>query len=258
VPSLYITDITNDPTSRSGDWQYGGTAIAPSAVFGTWKSYTKTVDYTQGGLVTLSGANDPAKNGWNLGPGADAPPPGLATQGYTAEVQWNLNDLARQGLLLPGHNYRFYVMVHDGDQNKTGGDVGQASYQVNSPIPAPPANLSGFVFDISSGTPVGMQGIRVTLTGTTSTGQNVTFTAVTAADGSYSFANLAAGTYTVSEDTSQLPSGYNTQAVAGTENPGATVVDGTNQVSSITAIALLSGDNAVNYDFNNYISVPLS
>src|SRR5262249_12817800 len=35
APSLFITDITNDPNSRSGDWQYGGTAIAPSAVYGT-------------------------------------------------------------------------------------------------------------------------------------------------------------------------------------------------------------------------------
>jgi hypothetical protein len=258
TPSLYITDITNDPTSRSGDWQYGGTAIAPSAVFGAWKSFSKTVDYTRGGAVTLTGANDPAQNGWNLGPGADTPPPGLQSSGYTAEVRWNLNDLAKQGLLLPGHNYRFYVMVHDGDQNKTGGDVGQASYQVNSPIPAPPASLSGFVFDTSSGTPVAMPGIRVTLIGTTSTGQNVTFTTVTAADGSYSFANLAPGTYAVSEDTSQLPSGYVSQASAGTENPASTIVDGTNHASSITAITLQSGDNAVNYDFDNWLVGTLS
>jgi hypothetical protein len=261
APSLYITDITNDPTSRSGDWQYGGTAIPPSAVFGTWKSYAKTVNYTQGGLVTLTGANDPAPNGTNLGPGADTPPPGLANGGYTAEVRWNLNDLAREGLLLPGHNYRFYVMVHDGDQNKTGGDVGQASYQVNSPVPvpaSPPASLSGFVFDTSSGTRVGMAGIRVTLTGITSTGQSVTFVAVTAADGSYSFTNLAPGTYSVSEDTTQLPSGYTSQAQAGTENPGLTTVDGTNNVSSITAITLQAGDDAVNYDFLNSLSLPLS
>ena len=27
--------------------------------------------------------------------------------------------------LIPGHLYRLYFMVHDGDQNHTGGDVGQ-------------------------------------------------------------------------------------------------------------------------------------
>jgi hypothetical protein len=36
-PSLFITDTTNDPNNRSGDWQWGGSAYAPSAVFGTWK-----------------------------------------------------------------------------------------------------------------------------------------------------------------------------------------------------------------------------
>jgi hypothetical protein len=256
APSLYITDITNDPTSRSGDWQYGGTAIPPSAVFGTWKSYAKTVDYTQGGLVTLTGATDPAKNGLNLGSGADTPPPGVANEGYTAEVRWNLSDLG----LLPGHNYRFYVMVHDGDQNKTGGDVGQASYQVNSPVPVPvgpPATLSGYVYDTSSGTPVGMQGIRVTLTGITTTGQSVTFVAITLADGSYSFPSLAPGTYAVAEDTTQLPSGYTTQAQAGTENPGLPTPDGTSNASSITDIALVGGDTAVNYDFFNNFFVPV-
>jgi hypothetical protein len=247
APSLYITDITNDPTSRSGDWQYGGTAYAPGAVFGTWKSATETINNALGGAVTVSESVDPAQNGTNLGAGADKPPPGLANSGYTAEVRWNLNDLANQGVLLSGHNYRFYVMVHDGDQNKTGGDVGQASYQVNNPIPAPPATLSGFVYDTSNGPAVPMAGIRVTLTG-----QGVTLTTVTAADGSYGFANLAPGTYAVSEDTSQLPPGYLSQAYAGTENPGG-ATDGTSLTSSITTITLKAGDNGVNYDFDNFL-----
>jgi hypothetical protein len=249
APSLFITDITNDPTSRAGDWQYGGTPIVPSAVFGAWKSFTETISAT--GAITLTGAADPAQNGTNLGAGADVPPPGLQNQGYTAEVRWNLSDLAKAGILLPGHNYRFYVMVHDGDQNKTGGDVGQAAYQVNNPIPAPPATLSGFVFNDTSGAPVGMAGMTVTLTGTTSTGQSVTFTTITAADGSYSFDNLAPGMYTVSEDTTQLPAGYISHTSAGTENPGLTTIDGTNLRSSITNITLQAGDNAVNYDFYN-------
>jgi hypothetical protein len=250
MPSLYITDITNNPNSRSGDWQYGGTAIAPGAVLGAWKSCAETISST--GAITMTVAADPAQNGTNLGAGADKPPPGLANSGYTAEVRWSLSDLAAAGILLPGHNYRFYVMVHDGDQNKTGGDVGQASYQVNNPIPAPPATLSGYVMDTTSGVAVPMQGITVTLTGTTNTNQPVTFTTVTGADGSYSFGNLPPGLYTVSEDTSQLPSGYLSSAQAGTENPGNTTLDGTGLTSSITTITLQAGDNAVNYDFNNF------
>src|SRR5947209_17142424 len=45
-PALFITDITNNPSDTSGDWQNGGTAVAPNAVFGTWKGAVKTVDKT--------------------------------------------------------------------------------------------------------------------------------------------------------------------------------------------------------------------
>ena len=46
-PSLYVTDITNNLNSTAGDWQQGGTPIAPSAVYGTWKSITETIDETK-------------------------------------------------------------------------------------------------------------------------------------------------------------------------------------------------------------------
>ena len=128
-PSLYITDVTNNPNNRSGDWQWGGSAYAPSNVFGAWKGVVRTVDNTTAPpTVTVTCDADPAKNGWNLGPGADAAPTGLTNEGYGAEVRWNLNDLYNAGVLQAGHTYRFYVIVHDGDQNKSGGDCGQASY----------------------------------------------------------------------------------------------------------------------------------
>src|SRR5262249_35978703 len=63
---------------------------------------------------------DPAKNDWNLD-GGDAVPPRLENQGYGAEVRWDVSLLGLQ----PGRIYRLYFMVHDGDQNKDGGDVGQ-------------------------------------------------------------------------------------------------------------------------------------
>lgn len=123
-PALFVTDVT-DPNANplAGDWQYGGTAILPSAVYGTWKAAVKTVDKTRvPPIVTVTPDVDPVKNGWNLGPGSDPVPAGLTGQGWGAEIQWDVSKLG----LIPGHTYRFYFMVHDGDQNKTGGDVGHA------------------------------------------------------------------------------------------------------------------------------------
>ncbi len=145
-PALFVTDTTTDPNARSGDWQMGGTAWNPSAVFGTWKAAVRSVDTTatpNASVVTPDA--DPAKNDWNLG-GGDPLPSDLTTstsspapmmgpngmmmggpmgmsgpkdEGYGAEVRWDL-------VLVPGHSYRIQVMVHDGDQNQVGGDSGEA------------------------------------------------------------------------------------------------------------------------------------
>jgi uncharacterized repeat protein (TIGR01451 family) len=135
APSLFLTDLTVDgATSRAGDWQFGGAGVSPSAVFGTWKSATVLVDHTHSpAATTVTTASDPAKNGFNLGPGADPVPAGVSNLGYVSEVRWSLSDLQNRGLLIPGHTYRFYVMVHDGDQNKSGGDAGQASFTFTFP-----------------------------------------------------------------------------------------------------------------------------
>lgn len=121
-PALFVTDLTADPTSKSGDWQYGGQGVAPHAIFGTWKGAVKTIDRTKATeKISLTPDADPAKNNWNLGPGSDPAPSGLKNEGYGAEARWNVNSLG----LAPGHAYRLQFMVHDGDQNKTGGDSGQ-------------------------------------------------------------------------------------------------------------------------------------
>jgi hypothetical protein len=118
-PALFITDITSDPNSRAGDWQYGGRPRGPNAVFGSWKGAIRTVDATtMPNKITITPDPDPAKNNWNLG-GGDPVPAGLANEGFGAEARWAVP-------LQTGHNYRIQVMVHDGDQNKAGGDSGQA------------------------------------------------------------------------------------------------------------------------------------
>jgi hypothetical protein len=75
-------------------------------------------------LVTVTPDADPAKNNWNLGAG-DAPPTGLTNEGYGAEATWSVDALIDAGIVIPGRLYRVQFMVHDGDQNKTGGDVGE-------------------------------------------------------------------------------------------------------------------------------------
>jgi len=119
-PALFVTDTTDDPTNRSGDWQQGGRPYNPNVLFGTWKAAVRNVDLT----VTPNVADttpdaDPAKNNWNLGGGDPVPASIAKNEGYGAEVRWDL-------VLIPGHSYRMQVMVHDGDQNKVGGDSGEA------------------------------------------------------------------------------------------------------------------------------------
>jgi len=258
APELFITDITNNPTSLAGDWQYGGTGYAPNAVFGTWKGAVKTVNYTTSTpTVTVTCLSDPAQNSWNLGAGSDAPPSGLHNEGYGTEVRWNLDALYQQGILLPGHTYRFYVMVHDGDQNKTGGDAGQAAY--NYTYPGPSSNslvtsLSGTVFSDNNGTGVfgagdsGLPTMTVTLTGTDANGKQVFLQTTTDANGNYTFTGLTASDangYTLTV----TPSGayMNGQATPGTVNGN---TDGTSpQFGVISGITLSTGNQGTNYNF---------
>ena len=145
-PSLFITDIFNTnsipPNPRSGDWQYHGdqTLNNPDDIFGTWKGAARIIDHTVSPATEgVTPDADPTKNNWHLGTcggGAtcDDAPLGLTNQGYGAEVRWDVANLKltdttdpNYGLaLIPGHTYRFQFIVHDGDQNKVGGDTGQA------------------------------------------------------------------------------------------------------------------------------------
>jgi hypothetical protein len=118
-PVLFITDLTANVQSRAGDWQQGGRPLGPNAVFGSWKAALRTVDKTvTPNKVTITPDADPAKNKWDLA-GGDPVPAGLTDQGFGAEARWNV-------MLTPGHSYRLQVIVHDGDQNKAGGDSGEA------------------------------------------------------------------------------------------------------------------------------------
>ena len=256
-PSLYITDITNvsaadldNPANHIGDWQYGGTPIAPSVVFGAWKSLTEVINRTTTSpTVTLTAPSDPAANNWNLGAGADVPPAGLLNEGYGAEARWSLSDLAARGLIIPGHAYRFYVMDHDGDQNKSGGDSGQACFDYYYPGPVTnPSTLSGTVYKDANNNGVqdsgetGIAGVTVKLLDKLG---NLITSVTTGSSGTYSFPNLPAGTtYKILE---VQPSGY----LDGKDTQGS-ITGGSNvSVGNDTfTVSIAAAGNAVGSGYN--------
>lgn len=110
------------------------------------------------------------------------------------------------------------------------------------------SSLSGHAFidadgdgSFTPGTDVGLAGVTITLTGVDATGATVERTTLTDADGSYSFSDLLAGSYTITET---QPAGYLDGAdSAGTA--GGTPVE----PDTITDVALPAGVDATGYDF---------
>ena len=130
-PGIYLTDLTvNGATSKIGDWQMGNNnPVAPTALYGTWKGAIITIDNTKTPSVTsLVNRADPAQNHKVVGPGGTNPPASAIDNGYSTDVQWTVSALG----LIGGHSYRAQFIVHDGDQNKTGGDVGQACVNIQN------------------------------------------------------------------------------------------------------------------------------
>ena len=99
--------------------------------------------------ITVTPDADPASE--QLEPGAGyadpVPTPTPTNQGYGAECRWDLTSLN----LIPGHQYRLYFMVHDGDQNNTGGDVGQDCVFFTMPGSCPTANPNPDCVSYSNG-----------------------------------------------------------------------------------------------------------
>ena len=131
-PGLYFTDITADHNLKTGDWQMGNdNPVAPTAIYGTWKAAIITIDNTKTPSVTsLVNRSDPQQNHKVVGPGGTNPPASAIDNGYSTDNQWTLSTLVSQGVLVSGHAYRAQFIVHDGDQNKSGGDVGQACVNI--------------------------------------------------------------------------------------------------------------------------------
>jgi hypothetical protein len=105
-----------------------------------------------------------------------------------------------------------------------------------------PASVAGAVYVDGSNTPIA--GVSIKLTNTVT---GVTQTTTTGVDGKYSFRNLPAGSYTVTET---QPAGFDDSTdKLGT---GATAA-GTLGNDSLASIELVAGDSAVNYDFTETV-----
>jgi hypothetical protein len=112
---------------------------------------------------------------------------------------------------------------------------------------ANPATLSGFVYvDANNNGEIDMDeraipGAKVTLTGTSSTGQSVSQTSFTDTDGMYLFDNLPEGTYQISEI---QPAGY----TDGIDSIG--TAGGSNSANDMfTGITLAAATDGMNYNF---------
>ena len=127
-----------------------------------------------------------------------------------------------------------------------------ADNEGSNPYFSNPASLTGSVFvdanenGIFQPTETGLAGVAVTLKATTSIG-TITLTRDTAADGSYSFKGLPAGTYTLTETE---PSGYLTTAnMVGTVGGTTDGTLATPTTDTMTKIVLAGGNSGVNYNF---------
>ncbi|BAZ31918.1 hypothetical protein NIES4074_43910 [Cylindrospermum sp. NIES-4074] len=112
------------------------------------------------------------------------------------------------------------------------------------------SSLSGFVYvdannnGVKDAGEVAIAGATITLTGIDGLGQPVTFTASTAADGSYKFDNLRPGTYNLIET---QPNGF----IDGKDAVGSQ--GGTLSNDAFTTINLTSGANGQNYNFGELL-----
>jgi hypothetical protein len=167
--------------------------------------------------------------------------PGDYTIVQTSDPPGYLDGQVTAGNVTPVPNSAGTNLIH-----VTLGNTDLANNDFGEIKPASPGSLSGFVYIDQNNSGVkdagepAVAGIAVALAGTDNQGHAVNLTKTTAADGSYSFANLAPGIYSLAE--SGADSFLDGKDTAGSQG-------GTVGHDSITNIVLGSGVNGVNNNF---------
>jgi hypothetical protein len=140
----------------------------------------------------------------------------------------------------------------NGSGNYTGTYTAAATVQPEAPS-QPPASLAGSVHQETDGVDgfsagdAAVAGVEVVLSGTDDRGNVVRMTAYTDGSGTYAFAAVPAGTYTISM---VPPEGFNAGAShVGTVNG---VEEGSAEPMNITDVTLGAGDVGVGYGFEVY------
>lgn len=156
-PTIFVTDVTTNPTSTAGDWQNDPTNGSNhlDSISGSWSTFTGTTGNDQVTRPTNHNKNNP---------GTVDPLPGGAqpNEDFVTEAKWNASGLTDNNgkTLQAGHLYRFQVILHDGDHGYTG-DVGELCTKLT--IPGAP-------------TPTFTTTKSVSPTGAVSVGQDLTYT----------------------------------------------------------------------------------
>jgi hypothetical protein len=176
--------------------------------------------------------------------------PGNYTIVQTSDPPGYLDGQVTAGNVTPVPNSAGSNVIH-----VTLGNTDLANNDFGEIKPASPGSLSGFVYidqndnGVKDAGEPGVASMAVTLTGRDDQGHAVNLTETTGADGSYSFANLVPGTYSLAE--SGADSFLDGKDTAGSQG-------GTAGHDTITNIVLGSGVNGVNNNFGELLPASLS
>jgi uncharacterized surface anchored protein len=222
VSGVAYLDSNGNDVDDAGEAGISGLTVTLTGTNDHGASVTETTVTASGGVYSFTG----------LRPGTytvtETPPAGYATEpGDVGSLSGTAGTESVSSISLT--------------QNESGVKYNFGQYQTSS--------ISGTVYndvnqnDVDNSEP-GIAGVTVTLTGTTGTGQSVTVTTTSASNGTYSFAGLAPGNYSVSETP---PAGYIT------ENANAGSLGGTAAVAAVTNVTVTSGESGTNYNFGQYV-----
>jgi hypothetical protein len=213
-----------------GHWQYGDVPLQ-----GVTITLTGTNDLGQAISQTTQTIGDGTFSFGNLRPGTYT-----LTETQPAGYLQGTNNVGSFGGTINGDSMSFTVPP----------GIQGANYDFGELLP--PSSVSGGVYYDKLGLghwqygDVPLQGVTITLTGTNDLGQAISQTTQTLGDGTYSFGNLRAGTYTLTET---QPAGY----LQGTNNVGS--FGGTINGDSMS-FTVPPGIQGANYNFGELLPAP--
>ncbi|CRK62069.1 internalin, putative [Alloactinosynnema sp. L-07] len=228
VSGTVFSDGDNDGLLNGTDTGIGGVTVTLTGTTAAGQPFTATTTTAADGTYSFTGV-----------------PGGSYTLTETQPAAFDDGIDTPGTLATPAGNDAFAVVL-------TSGQVSAG----NNFAERPTSSLAGAVYEdvnnngLRDAGEAGIGGTTVTLTGTDDAGNAVSRTATTAADGTYSFPALRAGTYAVAET---QPAAY----VDGIDTPG-TAAGTVTPPDSITAIALPARTNATGYLFGEFKMASIS